>query len=643
MVQGPASLVGRIVDARYRIDGKLGEGGIGVVYRAEHLALGRAVAIKVLLDELAAMPDQRARFVREAKALSALSHPHVVPINDFGIADGMPYLVMELLEGRTLEQLLAAEGPLEPARALDIFRQMLRGLAFAHSRGIAHRDLKPGNVFLQSLPDHADHVRLLDFGLAKFFDVEGSRTDETLTKAGIVFGTPAYMAPEQATGEAADARADVYGAGVMLFELLTNRRPFQAASRADLLRAHLVTSPPRPEALRPGLALAPELSALLDRALAKDPGARFPDAGALLAALDAVPAPPVWLDPVAAGQRAAAARGGPAGQPAGAPASDAPGSDELRGGDGEVRTVASGRGRAATPPGQGERPAARAEPTARLRSKGRSPLAGVAGVFGALVALAAVAAGAALVFGSGGFAGGEADTAPVSAGAPGPGAFPPSGEPSRPGDPGRDRARAGSGGATPARGAGGPDAADPGARDADPGQAGSRAGSDAALEVRRPPAVRERARDPFRGGRLPAPLVRARRAIDARRFDRRDYVELQRYVAANRDDVRGHLVLAAGMLAMGWREDALARFRLAYQIDPSARGHAESFRLLCELAGSERHRSRVVALLASVWGDEAGARFDAEVRRAADPSLRGKLTALRAEVLAAVEAAPTSP
>ena len=149
--------------------GRLGAGGVGVVYRGRQVQLGRFVAIKVLHQDTAVLPEWRRRFEREAQALSALAHPNVVTVTDSGIDGGVPYLVMELLQGKTLADLIK-EGPLRSGRALDIARQTLRGLAFAHGKGIVHRDSKPANVFLQQLPDQADHVRLLDFGMAKFLE-----------------------------------------------------------------------------------------------------------------------------------------------------------------------------------------------------------------------------------------------------------------------------------------------------------------------------------------------------------------------------------------------------------------------------------------------------------------------------------------
>ena len=281
-------LIGRTLDGRYEVLGRLGEGGVGVVYRGRQTHLGRFVAIKVLHQDAAGIPEWRRRFEREAKALSALAHPNVVPVTDFGIDGGVPFLVMELLQGKTLADLIK-EGPLPLGRTLDIVRQTLRGLAFAHGKGIVHRDLKPANVFLQELPDQADHVRLLDFGMAKFLEGSGSRTvPENLTRAGIVFGTPAYMSPEQVKAGAVDARSDVYAAGILLFELLAGRRPFLADSYEGYLGAHLTQPVPSLAKLRPKIPAARLFQTLIERAMAKKPADRFEDAGALLAGLEAV-------------------------------------------------------------------------------------------------------------------------------------------------------------------------------------------------------------------------------------------------------------------------------------------------------------------------------------------------------------------
>ncbi|MEM9192640.1 MAG: protein kinase [Myxococcota bacterium] len=282
-------LIGRVLDGRYRIEDVLGTGGVGVVYRAEHLKLRHQVAIKVLHDQLGGIDELRIRFQREGQALSALSHPNIVAINDYGIHDGMPYLVMELLVGRTLADLIDDDGPPSADVVLDIMRQVLRGLSFAHDRGIVHRDLKAANVFLVALPDAPHHAKILDFGLAKIFSTEDGDADPTLTKSGTILGTPAYMAPEQASGSPVDERADVYSAGVLLFEMLAGRYPFQAATRADMLRAHMLEPLPELEEARPGLTIVPELRALVRKAMAKERVNRFSDAGAMLAAVEALP------------------------------------------------------------------------------------------------------------------------------------------------------------------------------------------------------------------------------------------------------------------------------------------------------------------------------------------------------------------
>jgi serine/threonine-protein kinase len=288
----PDPFIGRTLDRRYEVLGRLGEGGAGVVYRGRQTQLGRFVAIKVLHQDAAAIPEWRQRFEREARALSALAHPNVVPVTDSGIDGGVPFLVMELLQGKTLADLIKeAPGPLPLWRALDIMRQTLRGLAFAHGKGIVHRDMKPANVFLQELPDQADHVRLLDFGMVKFLEggTSGSRTvPENLTRIGVMIGTPAYMSPEQVKGASADARTDVYAAGVLLFELLAGRRPFVADSFEGYMGAHLTQPVPLLAKMRSKLPRAAMFQAVVERAMAKKAADRFKDADAMLTALEDV-------------------------------------------------------------------------------------------------------------------------------------------------------------------------------------------------------------------------------------------------------------------------------------------------------------------------------------------------------------------
>ncbi len=286
-------LVGSVLDGRYSVDSLLGEGGLGRVYRGRHLKLGRPVAIKVLLEELRAQTNVRQRFEREAKAVAALNHPNIVTITDFGVekreGEEIPYLVMELIDGRELEQVLQDEGRLQPQRAFDIARQLLKSLAYAHAQGIVHRDLKPGNVLLRKLPDGSEHVEVLDFGLAKFFE-DGAKSEPgtKLTRVGTIVGTPAYMAPEQVEGSRCDARTDVYAATLVLYEMLTGRMAFEAPDASTLLRHHLITPPPTLRESMPGTAANEELEAFIQKGLAKVPSERFANGSDMLAALEAI-------------------------------------------------------------------------------------------------------------------------------------------------------------------------------------------------------------------------------------------------------------------------------------------------------------------------------------------------------------------
>jgi serine/threonine-protein kinase len=291
---GPASsppdpMIGRVIAERYKVVQVLGEGGIAVVYRAEHLGLGRPVALKILHPVYGEHEELRSRFQREAKALAALSHPNIVNLVDYGVEDNMPYLVMELLQGRSLRDLLDEYHTLSPERAFSILKQVLRALAYAHAEGLIHRDLKPANVFLQSLHDTNDHVKILDFGFAKF--VTGDQRDEgpALTRVGKVFGTPAYMAPEQVTGGAIDGRADLYSLGVLLFEMLSSQRPFEGEV-PELIRAKVLGNAAKLEEVRTDVQVAPELQAFFDCALARQDD-RFKTAHVMLEALDSIPQP----------------------------------------------------------------------------------------------------------------------------------------------------------------------------------------------------------------------------------------------------------------------------------------------------------------------------------------------------------------
>ncbi|MBW2460864.1 MAG: serine/threonine protein kinase [Deltaproteobacteria bacterium] len=280
----------KVLEGRYRVVSELGQGGMSTVYRAQQVEGGADVAVKILHDELIHDQSQRERFEREARALFALDDENILHVHDYGVHEGLPFLVMELLEGKTLD-LLVEDAPLPPAEGVDLVRQVLSGLAAAHAQGVLHRDLKTENVVVVTRPDGTRVAKLLDFGLVKFVDDERWGEGRALTAFGEVMGTPAYMSPEQCTGETADARSDVYAMGAVLFEMLTGEWPFMEESRGDMMRAHLTTPTPKVAERRPELDPRPELQALIDRAMAKDVEERFADAGAMLAALEAIPHP----------------------------------------------------------------------------------------------------------------------------------------------------------------------------------------------------------------------------------------------------------------------------------------------------------------------------------------------------------------
>ncbi len=273
------ALIGSTISDRYRIETILGAGGMGAVYRAEHLLLNKAVAIKVLHPEMSGVTEVVARFEREAKAAAHIEHPHVAAATDFGrLDDGSFFLVLEYIEGKSLREELE-QGPLAPARAAHIVRQILSGLIRAHGAGIVHRDLKPENVMLVLRDGDPDFVKILDFGIAKVESAAAQKVGATkaLTQAGLVYGTPEYMAPEQALGQEVDARADLYAVGVMLYEMLTGHRPFVADDPVRLLGMVISQDVPPMDVEVP-----PELERVTMSLLARLRDDRVPDAKAAL-------------------------------------------------------------------------------------------------------------------------------------------------------------------------------------------------------------------------------------------------------------------------------------------------------------------------------------------------------------------------
>jgi tRNA A-37 threonylcarbamoyl transferase component Bud32/tetratricopeptide (TPR) repeat protein len=278
-------LIGQIIDGRYRVISRLGEGGIGHVFYGEHTQTRRTVAIKLLHRALADQDAYRLRFEREAQAASALTHPSCVSILDFGSHAGLSYLVMEFVEGQLLTDYLE-QGSAPLGEVVEITLQILAALKHAHDLGIVHRDIKPANIMLCE-PDLAGtRVKILDFGLAKSL-IFGEPGSQQLTQHGMVCGTPAYLAPEQASAKEVDTRADLYSLGVVLFLMICGRKPFDSDDPMELIVAHQQKQPPSARELRPEV--SPALQAVIERAMAKSPDDRFQDAEAFAAALEPVP------------------------------------------------------------------------------------------------------------------------------------------------------------------------------------------------------------------------------------------------------------------------------------------------------------------------------------------------------------------
>ena len=276
---------GTTLDGRYRIEGVLGEGGMGVVYLGRHLAIDKKVAIKILRAEFARRAETKARFRQEARAASSLENPHIVDVSDFGaLPDGSTYLVMEFLEGSPLSVLTKDDKPVALDRAIGIARQIADGLAAVHDRGIVHRDLKPDNVFLVKEGDREDFVKILDFGIAKVLE----STEARMTCAGSLFGTPSYMSPEQAAGMPVDARTDVYALGIIMYELASGRVPFDADTLMGVLTQHLYRKPLPLRDMVGESHVSAALDAIIAKALSKAPEQRYQTMRELSADLAAV-------------------------------------------------------------------------------------------------------------------------------------------------------------------------------------------------------------------------------------------------------------------------------------------------------------------------------------------------------------------
>ena len=282
--KGPDPLIGRVINDRFRVVSLIARGGMGKVYRAEQAPLGREIALKVLNPNYSgdSDPEFHKRFFLEASTCSKLTHPNTVTIFDYGRTDDdVYYIAMELLEGRTLHRALRDEGAMTAARAAHVARQVCRSLREAHGLGVIHRDLKPANIFLVEHGDEHDFVKVLDFGLVKDLDEEG----EDLTQTGLFMGSPKYMSPEQIRGEKVDGRADVYALGVMLYEMLAGKVPFDRPNSVNILMAHVHEAPPPLRDINPECDATETLEAIVMKSLAKLPEERFDTMDAMLVAL----------------------------------------------------------------------------------------------------------------------------------------------------------------------------------------------------------------------------------------------------------------------------------------------------------------------------------------------------------------------
>ncbi|HYQ18087.1 MAG TPA: protein kinase, partial [Polyangiaceae bacterium] len=295
-----ASLVGTVLAGRYRIEHLLGSGGMGSVYRAEHVLMRKACAVKVLHREMTQVKEVVARFEREAVAAARIEHPNVATATDFGqLDDGSFYLVLEFIEGRSLGKLIAELGALPEERALLITRQIADALSAAHRAGIVHRDLKPDNVMLIAKERGGDVVKVLDFGIAKVKIEDPTADQPALTRLNTVMGTPEYMSPEQARGEAVDHRADLYTVGVILYEMLAGTSPFRHEEFVVVLTKKLTEDPPPlPASVSAGT------RELVSKLLQRAPASRHESAAEIVSAVDSIlgysPSPSVAFAPVSA-------------------------------------------------------------------------------------------------------------------------------------------------------------------------------------------------------------------------------------------------------------------------------------------------------------------------------------------------------
>jgi hypothetical protein len=278
--------VGAVLDGKYRLDSYLSSGGMGAVFKATHVMLGKPVAVKLIKADLVTSPDMVRRFQREARAATSLNHPNIVGVHDLGqTEDGTLYIAMELVDGISLKDVIRESGRIDAPRIVSTLRQVGSALSLAHRHQIIHRDLKPQNVMLTRDAEGREIAKLLDFGIAKTFDEKATQ----LTRTGLALGTPQYMSPEQAMGKEVDGRSDLYSLGVMLYEMLIGEVPFTAPSATAILVKHMTEVPAPPSRKRPDLQVPAHLEAIALKCLEKDPSRRYQTADEFIAALESGP------------------------------------------------------------------------------------------------------------------------------------------------------------------------------------------------------------------------------------------------------------------------------------------------------------------------------------------------------------------